>query len=105
MDTAKRNRVEAAGWRLGSTREFLDLNAEEVEIIEVKLALGDYIREIRRENRWTQTDVAKRIGSSQSRVAKMEAADASVTVDLQMKSIFSLGKTTRDVSRAMTRRA
>ena len=103
MDPDKKKRLEAAGWRVGSTADFLELTPEEVEIIEVKLALGDYLRQIRREHHWTQTQVAKRIGSSQSRVAKMEAADSSVTLDLQMKSLFSLGKTTRDVCRAMAR--
>jgi DNA-binding XRE family transcriptional regulator len=103
MDATKKKKLEAAGWRVGSAADFLELTPEEVEIIEVKLALGNYIRSIRKEHRWTQTQVAKRIGSSQSRVAKMEAADPSVTVDLQMKSLFSLGKSTQDVCRVMAR--
>lgn len=103
MDASKRQKLEAAGWRVGTTADFLELTPEEIGIVEVKLALGDYIRQVRREHRWTQTQVANRIGSSQSRVAKMEAADPSVTIDLQMKSLFSLGKTTSDVCRAMAR--
>jgi DNA-binding XRE family transcriptional regulator len=101
MDSAKRRRLEAAGWRVGDTEDFLELTPEEVEVIEVRLALGDYLRQIRQERRLTQTQVAKRIGSSQSRVAKMEAADATVSLDLLMKSLFSLGVTARDVSRVL----
>jgi len=97
----ERRRLEAAGWRVGDTEDFLELTPEEVEVIEVRLALGDYLRQIRQERRLTQTQVAKRIGSSQSRVAKMEAADATVSLDLLMKSLFSLGVTARDVSRVL----
>jgi DNA-binding XRE family transcriptional regulator len=105
MEESKRRRLEAAGWRVGDTADFLDLTPQEVELIEVKLALGDYLRQVRRQHRWTQTQVAQRIGSSQSRVAKMEAADASVSLDLLMKSLFSLGVTTRDVGRVIGRPA
>lgn len=105
MDAAKRKRLEAAGWRVGDTADFLELTPQEVELIEVKLALGDYMRQVRRQHRWTQTQVAQRIGSSQSRVAKMEAADASVSLDLLMKALFSLGVTTRDVGRVIGRPA
>lgn len=103
MDAAKRRRLEAAGWRVGDAEDFLELTPEEVEIIEVKLALGDYLRQVRQERCWTQTQVARRIGSSQSRVAKMEAADATVSLDLLMKSLFSLGVTARDVSRVLSK--
>lgn len=103
MDDAKRKRLEAAGWKVGSAGDFLGLTPEEADLVEVKLALGDYMRKLRREHRWTQTQVARRIGSSQSRVAKMEAADASVSLDLMVKSLFSLGASSRDVGRVIGR--
>jgi DNA-binding XRE family transcriptional regulator len=103
MDEAKRTRLEAAGWRVGDAADFLGLTPAEVELVEVKLALGDYMRQLRRENRWTQTQVAVRIGSSQSRVAKMEAADASVSLELLFKSLLSLGASTRDLSHVIGR--
>ncbi len=101
MEAAKRRKLEAAGWSVGDAADFLELTPEEVEIIDVKLALGDYMRTVRRQNHWTQAQVARRIGSSQSRVAKMEAADASVSLDLLMKSLFSLGATTKDLGRVI----
>jgi DNA-binding XRE family transcriptional regulator len=105
MDAAKRKRLEAAGWKVGDAADFLGLTPAEIELVEVKLALGDYMRQIRRDHRWTQTQVAVRIGSSQSRVAKMEAADASVSLDLMFKSLFSLGASMGDLSQVIGRPA
>ena len=101
MDETKQKRLEAAGWRVGTASDFLELSPEEAEYVELKLALGSYLRDIRREHRWTQTQMAHRLGSSQSRVAKMEAADRSVTVDLLVKSLFSIGASPKDVGRVI----
>jgi predicted XRE-type DNA-binding protein len=79
MDKAKNDRLRAAGWKSGDAADFLELSAEEAAYVELKLALADYLRELRTRNAWTQAQVARRLGSSQSRVAKMEAADASVS--------------------------
>ena len=101
MDAIKKARVEAAGFRVTTAEEFLGLTAEEVEIVYVRLALGDYLRQLRRERHWTQAHVAERIGSSQSRIAKMEAADQSVSLDLMFKALFSLGASSCDVGRVI----
>ena len=77
--------------------------AKRNELIEVKLALGDYMRQIRRGRGLTQAQVAELIGSSQSRVAKMEAADASVSIDLVARALFALGASSEDAGRVLTR--
>ena len=105
MDKAKRNRLRAAGWRSGDAADFLELTEEEAAFVELKLALGDYLKKVRTENAWTQSDVARRLGSSQSRVAKMEAADASVSVDLLVRSLLTLGVSLQEVGRVITRAA
>jgi DNA-binding XRE family transcriptional regulator len=101
MDKTKKDRLVDAGWRIGDAADFLELTPEEAGFVELKLALGGYLREIRHEHRWTQTQVAQRLGSSQSRVAKMEAAEATVTIDLLVKSLLTLGASTRDVGRVI----
>jgi len=101
MDRAKQKRLEAAGWRVGTTAEFLDLKPEEATFVELKLALADTLRSIRRRNGWTQTQLAKRLGSSQSRVAKMEAADQTVSLDLLVKSLLKTGASPGDLGRAI----
>ena len=105
MEKAKKDRLAAAGWRIGDAAEFLELNAEEAAFVELKLALADYLREVRVRNSWTQAQVARRLGSSQSRVAKMEAADASVSLDLLVKSLLTLGASRGEVGNVIARAA
>jgi len=105
VDKTKRTRLEAAGWRVGDASDFLELTAEETAFVELKLALADYLRDIRVQHGWTQTHVARVLGSSQSRVAKMEAADASVSVDLLVKSLLALGASRKQVGQVIARAA
>ncbi len=105
MEKARKGRLESAGWRVGDAAEFLELTPEEAAFVEMKLALARYVRELRGGHGWTQAQVARRLGSSQSRVAKMEAADPSVTLDLLVKALLALGASRRDVGRAISRAA
>ena len=91
MNREKRKRLEAAGWAVGSTAEFLGLPPEEVAYFEVRARLSDALRERRAQRGVSQNALAARIGSSQSRVSKMEAGDASVTLDLLIRSLIALG--------------
>ncbi len=102
MNKAKRKRLERKGWKVGGADEFLGLSPEESEYIELKLELSRSLRERREAQRLTQTDLAEQLGSSQSRVAKMEAGDPSVSIDLLIRSLFSLGATKRDLARIIT---
>lgn len=105
MDKIKRSRLETAGWRVGDAGDFLELSAEEAAFVELKLALADHLRDIRVRHGWTQARVAKQLGSSQSRVAKMEAADVSVSVDLLVKSLLTLGASRKEVGEVISRAA
>lgn len=91
MDRKKREILESKGWKVGTVADFLELTSEESAYIELKLALSRQVRERRKKQSLTQEQLAKRMGSSQSRVAKIEAGDASVSVDLLIRSLFSLG--------------
>ena len=105
MQKNKRRRLERAGWTVGDTADFLDLSAEEQRFIETKLALAAGLRRWRDRLGLTQTEVAKRCGSSQSRVAKMEVADRSVSTDLLLRVLFSLGADRQDVAQLLTRKS
>jgi DNA-binding XRE family transcriptional regulator len=98
----KRRRLERAGWKIGDAADFLQLSNEERRFIETKLALAEGLRRLRERQGLTQTDVARRIGSSQSRVAKMEVADRTVSTDLLLRSLFRLGAKPRDVARLLS---
>lgn len=101
MDKAKRRKLERAGWKAGSAKDFLGLSDEEAAFVECKLALSTTLRERRKRNNLSQTDLARRLGSSQSRVAKMEAADPSVSVDLLLRSVIALGATPQDIAHVL----
>ena len=99
MKEDKRKRLEAAGWKVGSTAEFLALDDDEAAVIELKLDLADAVRTARTRRRVTQKQLAKALRSSQSRVAKMEAGDPSVSIDLLVRTLLRLGASRRDLAR------
>ena len=101
MDKKAKKRLEAAGWVIGDSRDFLGLSAAEAEFIEMKRALANELKERRVARDLNQTQVARIVGSSQSRVAKMEAADPSVSVDLLVKTLLKLGARREDIARAV----
>ncbi len=101
MRKSKRARLEKKGWKVGTVEEFLDLSPEEAAYIEMKLRLGQSLRTRRRRRRWTQAELAKHIKSSQSRVARIEAGDPSVSLDLLIRSLLALGVTRRELARVI----
>ncbi len=103
MDNEKKKRLEEAGWVVGDPQQFLQLTEEENRFLELKLALASGVREVRERSGLTQTALADRLGSSQSRVAKMEAADRSVSLDLMMRSLLTMGATAREIARWIQR--
>lgn len=104
MNKTKLSRLKQAGWKVGSVREFLGLTPEEEALIEMRLALARAVKQRRLTLEWTQSELAKRLGSSQSRVAKLEAADASVSLELLVRSLLALGATRQDVGRILGRK-
>jgi ribosome-binding protein aMBF1 (putative translation factor) len=103
MDKTKRKRLEARGWRVGTASEFLRLSAEEAALIEMKVSLSQALRARREARGLSQVALAKRLRSSQSRVAKMEAADQTVSIDLLVRGLVVLGATPRDIAKILGR--
>ena len=102
MDRAKRKRLEAKGWKVGDVVDFLSLSPEEAAYVELKLSFSQNLRTRRQEKRLTQAQLAKMIKSSQSRVAKMEAGDPTVSLDLLVRSLLALGTSKRELARAFS---
>ena len=101
MDAAKRKRLETAGWSVGSTADFLKLSSEEAAFIELKLRLSESLKRRRQNKKLSQAALAKKIKSSQSRVAKMEAGDPSVSLDLLIRALLAIGATRNDLARVL----
>jgi ribosome-binding protein aMBF1 (putative translation factor) len=99
----KRERLEKAGWRVGSVKEFLDLDEAESAVLEVRVALAQALKRRRLARHMSQAQLAKELGSSQSRVAKMEAGDPSVSLDLLMRSLFVTGSTAAELGKTIAK--
>jgi predicted XRE-type DNA-binding protein len=105
MNKERKAGLEAHGWRVGTAEEFLGLTPEEASYVELRLKLSDAVREFRKRKHLTQAQLAELLESSQSRVAKVEAADESVSLDLLIRSLFALGATHQDLARVIGSRA
>jgi predicted XRE-type DNA-binding protein len=101
MNKNKTSQLTKRGWKVGTTSEFLNLSRDETAYIEMKLALAAQLQSSRRRKRLTQVELANLLHSSQSRVAKMERNDPTVSVDLLIKSLLALGNSPKDVARAI----
>jgi len=99
MDSAKKKRLKKSGWTVGDASELLALSPEEAAIIEIKISLAKKFQTARKSKHLTQTQVAKLLHTSQSRVAKIEAGDPSVSLDLLIKGLISLGSTRKTLGK------
>ncbi len=102
MKATKRKKLESKGWKVGSVEDFLELSSEEVAYIEMKHALSNSLKERRTKENLSQVEVAKIFKTSQSRVAKMEAGDPSVSIDLLVKSLLALGASPKELAKAIS---
>ena len=89
MKRAQKEQLEQSGWKVGTASELLGLTEAEEALVEAKLRLGDAVRALRVGSHLSQADLAKLMGSSQPRVAKLENRDPEVSLDLQMKAVFA----------------
>lgn len=102
MRRARKRRLERKGWRFGTVEQFLHLSDEESAYIEMRVRLSETLRMRRQRRKLSQMQLAKLIKSSQSRVAKMEGGDPSVSLDLLIRSLLALGASNRDLARAIS---
>ena len=99
MEKHKKQQLTARGWKVGTADAFLGLTAEEAAYVELKLVLSDHLKQQRQQRKLTQGELGKLLQSSQSRVAKMEAGDPSVSLDLLVRSLLTLGASREDLAR------
>jgi ribosome-binding protein aMBF1 (putative translation factor) len=97
MDKKKQKALESRGFRIGDAEDFLELSPEEQRLVELRVAVSRAVRRLRQRRRLTQQQLAARLKSSQSRVAKLEAASADVSLDLLFRGLFVLGGNVSDI--------
>ena len=101
MDSEKRKRLEAAGWAVGDASDFLELTTAEAELVELKVQLALRVKEQRKIHNLSQNALAKKMGSSQSRVAKIESGDPSVSLDLIVRALLTTGDTRQELAQVI----
>lgn len=101
MKNEKKTRLQNGGWKVGTAEEFLELSSEEAALVELKLNLARFLKTCRVARDWTQVELAKRVGSSQSRMARVEAGDPSVSLDLMFRAAFAAGATQKDLAKVI----
>ena len=101
MDKRKKKDLKSKDYKVGTVQEFLELSTDESEYIELKLALSDALAKRRKKSKLTQAQLAKMLKSSQSRVAKMEKGDPTVSVDLLVKSLLAMGADKKSIAKAI----
>jgi hypothetical protein len=97
MEPKKRQKLEAAGFKVTTVAEFLDLSPEEMDLIEIRLSLSKLLKQFRE-----QQKLPEKINSIQSRVAKMEGSSTDGSIDLLIKSLLSLGANREDIATAVS---
>jgi len=102
MDILKKHKIEAKGWKVGDVDEFLGLDKADMAIVEMKVALALAIVAKRKQCHWTQLEMAKAMKSSQSRIAKIEHADPTVSMELMLRYLFTLGVTRQEVAQVLS---
>lgn len=101
MDTKKRKQLEDKGFRVGSAAEFLELTPEEETYIDIRLDISSLVKAQRVKRGWTQEQLARAIGSSQSRVAKIEGGDPGISIDLMIKALLRLGTSKKQIGKLL----
>jgi len=101
MDKQKKRQLEAKGYRIGDAKDFLGLSPEESAYIDMKMALSQALVQKRKQRRLTQLELARKLNSSQSRVAKMEKGDPTVSVDLLVKALLAMGATNKSIAKTI----
>ena len=102
MYNQKVKNLEKKGWKIGTTKEFLGLSEEESSYIELKLKLSANLKKLRKKQKLTQVELARILKSSQSRVAKLEIGDPSVSLDLIIRSLLALGTSNKEIARTIS---
>ena len=97
MNESKKRALEAAGWVMGDAEEFLELTVEERQLVELRVAVSRAVRALRERQNLTQTQVARKLKTSQPRIARLESGASDISLDLMFRGLFALGGTIKDL--------
>jgi ribosome-binding protein aMBF1 (putative translation factor) len=101
MDKKRQQQLEEKGFRVGSAADFLELSQEEEAYIDIRLDISNMVKGQRAKKGWTQQQLARAIGSSQSRIAKLEGGDPGISMDLMIKALLQLGTSKKQIGKLL----
>jgi DNA-binding XRE family transcriptional regulator len=101
MNKKKRKQLEDKGFQVGSAADFLNLTPEEEAYIDIRLDISNLVKAQRAKKGWTQEQLARAIGSSQSRIAKLEGGDPGISLDLMIKALLQLGTSKKQIGKLL----
>ena len=91
MDALTKKLMQEAGFESGSVGELLGLSEAQETLVEIKVRLTQLLREERRARGWSQNRLAQAMGKKQQVVARTEMAHRSVTLDLLLRALLTIG--------------
>jgi len=97
MNPEKRAALEAAGFRVGTVKEFLGLTDAESKLVELRVAIAKTIRGLRTQTGASQGEIAAKIKKTQPQMARIEAAKEGVSLDQMFLGLFAAGGSIADL--------
>ena len=91
MEAAKRKAIEAAGWKVGDSADFLEMSKEERQLLDTRVELALAIRRQRKALHLSQKELGARLKTSQPRIAKIERAASDVSMDQLVRAFTAAG--------------
>ena len=101
MDKKRQQQLEEKGFQVGSAADFLELSPEEEAYIDIRLDISNMVKAQRAKRGLTQEQLARAIGSSQSRIAKLEGGDPGISMDLMIKALLRLGTSKKQIGKLL----
>ena len=100
MTLKEHDPIVELGWKDGTVAEFLGLSPEESALIEIKLALGKYLKQ-RRKRRMSQAQLAERLNERQSEIASAESGQPLISIDLLVRAMLTIGATPQEIGQVI----
>lgn len=92
MTEKKKKMLEANGYRVVDSADWLGLSNEEAQIVDMRVALAQELERVRKAKGITQAELARRVGTKQSGVARMINNPDTSTMDNLIKGLIALGE-------------
>lgn len=92
MKEAKKKILEANGYKVTDSADWLGLSKEEAQLVEMRAALAQELEKVRRAKGITQAELARRVGTKQSGVARMLNNPDTTTLDSLIKGLIAMGE-------------